>query len=213
MHVTIKVLGVVLFCSPFGFAAILPALFGFYTFYSIMFDKFLIKKKILQLFLSAGAFSLISSIITQLIMYIAFLGKRVNWSVDTCIEMGLLLAFISLVHSTTGLVMKGFITWYNDIKIKVELNKKNYEMELALMKSQINPHFLFNTINNIDVLINKDAIRASEYLNKLSDIMRFMLYETKAEKIPLNNELTYIEKFIELQKNTNNQPALHQVYS
>ena len=51
-------------------------------------------------------------------MYIAFLGKRVNWSVDTCIEMGLLLAFISLVHGATGLVMKGFITWYNDIKLR-----------------------------------------------------------------------------------------------
>jgi len=73
-------------------------------------------------------------------------------------------------------------------------------MELALVKSQINPHFLFNTINNIDVLITKDATRASEYLNKLSDIMRFMLYETRPAKIALNKELAYIEKFIELQK-------------
>ena len=114
--------------------------------------------------------------------------------------MGWFLAFISLVNGATGLVMKGFFTWYNDIKVKVDLAKKNYEMELALVKSQINPHFLFNTINNIDVLITKDATRASEYLNKLSDIMRFMLYETKPAKIPLNKELTYIEKFIELQK-------------
>jgi len=73
-------------------------------------------------------------------------------------------------------------------------------MELALVKSQINPHFLFNTINNIDALIAKDATTASAYLNKLSDIMRFMLYETQSEKIPLSKELTYIEKFIELQK-------------
>jgi two-component system LytT family sensor kinase len=98
------------------------------------------------------------------------------------------------------LVMKGFITWYGDIKVKVELNKKNYEMELALMKAQINPHFLFNTINNIDMLIQKDAVKASEYLNKLSDIMRFMLYETKTEKIALEKELSYIEKYVELQK-------------
>ena len=73
-------------------------------------------------------------------------------------------------------------------------------MELELIKSQINPHFLFNTINNIDVLIAKDAARASAYLNKLSDIMRFMLYETKTEKITLDKELTYIEKYIDLQK-------------
>ncbi len=113
---------------------------------------------------------------------------------------GLLISFIGLVNGIMGLVMKGFITWYNDIKIKTELNKKNYEMELALMKAQINPHFLFNTINNIDVLIQKDATKASEYLNKLSDIMRFMLYETKTEKIALEKELSYIKKYVELQK-------------
>ena len=62
------------------------------------------------------------------------------------------------------------------------------------------PAFLFNTINNIDVLIAQDAVRASAYLNKLSDIMRFMLYESKAELIPLQKELDYIEKYISLQR-------------
>ena len=79
-------------------------------------------------------------------------------------------------------------------------------MELALVKSQINPHFLFNTINNIDVLIEKDAVKASAYLNKLSDIMRFMLYETKTEKIPLSKELQYIEKYIDLQRIRTSNP-------
>jgi len=50
------------------------------------------------------------------------------------------------------------------------------------------------------VLIEKDAVKASAYLNKLSDIMRFMLYEAKPEKIPLQKEVTYIEKYIDLQK-------------
>ncbi len=71
---------------------------------------------------------------------------------------------------------------------------------MALIKSQIDPHFLFNTINNIDILIEKDASKASDYLNKLSDIMRFMLYETKTDKIPLQKEWAYVEKYIELQK-------------
>src|ERR1044071_687955 len=73
-------------------------------------------------------------------------------------------------------------------------------MELALIKSQINPHFLFNTINNIDVLIAKDSAKASEYLNKLSGILRYMIYETRNEKISLAGELDYIEKYLELQK-------------
>ena len=199
-HITLKLWGLVLFFRPFGFAAILPAIFGFYTFYSVLFNKYLAKKKMIKLFLSATTLALIGAIITQMIIYVTFRGKGINWGVNDIITMGLLLAFISLANGAMGLVVRGFITWFNDIKFKLELNRKNYEMELALVKSQINPHFLFNTINNIDVLITKDAIRASEYLNKLSDIMRFMLYETKPTKIPLSKELIYIEKFIELQK-------------
>lgn len=199
-HITLKFWSHVLFFTPFGFAAILPAIFGFYTFYSVLFNKYLTKKKMRGLFLSATTFALIVAIITQTIIYFTFRGKGINWGVNDIFPIGLVLAFIAVANGTMGLVMRGFITWFNDIKFKLELNKKNYEIELALIKSQINPHFLFNTINNIDVLISKDAIRASDYLNKLSDIMRFMLYETKAAKIPLNKELTYIEKFIELQK-------------
>ena len=199
-HITLKFWGHVLFFTPFGFAAVLPALFGFYTFYFALFNKYLTKKKVIKLILSATLFALIGAIVSQIIIYFTFRGKGINWGVNDIVPMGLLLAFIALANGAMGLVVRGFIKWFNDIKFKLELNKKNYEMELALVKSQINPHFLFNTINNIDVLISKDAIRASEYLNKLSDIMRFMLYETNPAKISLNKELTYIEKFIELQK-------------
>ncbi|MDQ3749213.1 MAG: histidine kinase [Acidobacteriota bacterium] len=110
------------------------------------------------------------------------------------------LFLIAAIHGGIALVIRGFITWYDEIKLKEELVNKSFEMELALIKSQINPHFLFNTINNIDVLISKDAGKASEYLNKLSDILRYMVYETKTEKIFLAKELNYIEKYLELQK-------------
>ena len=200
MQVTPKLLLHVLFLKPFGLSIIIPGLLGFYTFYIILFNKFLLKKKILGLFLSASVIAFSGSVITELVVYKTFHKQGINWGLNEVFTIGLLLAFITLINGAAGLIVKGFINWYNDIKIKVELNKRNYEMELAMLKSQINPHFLFNTINNIDVLITKDAIRASEYLNKLSDIMRFMLYETKPKRIPLNKELTYIEKFIELQK-------------
>jgi sensor histidine kinase YesM len=126
----------------------------------------------------------------------------------------MLIPLNAAINGVIGLVMKGFITWYEEIKLKEDLDHKNYEMELALVKSQISPHFLFNTINNIDVLIEKDAKKASVYLNKLSDIMRFMLYETKTEEIFLTEELTYIEKYIDLQKiRTSNPNYVHfQVY-
>ena len=104
----------------------------------------------------------------------------------------------ALLNGVIGLVLIGFLTSFREIKLKEELNRKNYEMELQLIKSQIDPHFLFNTLNNIDVLIEKDASKASAYLNKLSDIIRFMLYETKTDRIPLAEELNYIDKYIEL---------------
>ena len=65
---------------------------------------------------------------------------------------------------------------------------------------KIHPHFLFNTLNNIDELIETGVETSSAYLHKLSDILRFMLYETKTESIALADELAYIEKYIDLQK-------------
>jgi sensor histidine kinase YesM len=185
--------------SPAFVSAIVPGLIGFYTFYGLLFEKYLAKKKVLNFLLAIALVIVTASIITEVILYSIYY-RRLDGSYNTIIFAGIFLSFISLVNGVLGLVMKGFINWYGDIKVKVELNKRNYEMELALMKAQINPHFLFNTINNIDVLIQRDAIKASEYLNKLSDIMRFILYETKTEKISLEKELSYIEKYVELQK-------------
>jgi LytS/YehU family sensor histidine kinase len=110
------------------------------------------------------------------------------------------MSIIATISGIIALVIKGFITWFNEIKIKELLKEKNHEMELALIKSKLDPHLLFNTINNIDTLILKDPAEGSIYLNKLSDIIRFMLYDTKADKISLSKEIEYIEKYIALQE-------------
>ncbi|MBC8046278.1 MAG: histidine kinase [Fimbriimonadaceae bacterium] len=190
-----------IFFSPASIGAILPAIISFYSFYVLLFEKFLKRRKILLLFLTGSLSCFIAALFGGVGLTIS-LGKAGLFSDGwaSAIPITLLMFLIAFIHGVIGLVMKGFITFYGDIKWKEELNKKNYEMELTLIKNQLNPHFLFNTINNIDVLIEKDAEKASYYLNKLSDMMRFMLYETKTEKIPLQKELTYIEKYIELQK-------------
>ena len=69
--------------------------------------------------------------------------------------------------------------------MKQQLRQKTSEVEAALLRAKLDPHFLFNTLNNIDVLITRDPLTASLYLNKLCDIMRFVLYEARAERIPL----------------------------
>jgi len=190
-----------LFFSPFGSSGFVSGILGFYLFYMLLFTKLLRRKKILLLFVFGILGALCCAVVGDALLVLAF-GMRVvfvdHWSSAAGITT--IMLFISLINGVIALVMRGFITWYGDIKLKEELNRKNYEMELALVKSQINPHFLFNTINNIDVLIEMDAAKASAYLNKLSDIMRFMLYETKTEQIPLQKELGYISKYIELQQ-------------
>jgi LytS/YehU family sensor histidine kinase len=97
-------------------------------------------------------------------------------------------------------VIRGFIGWYGDVKVKEDLLRKNHEVELALVRSRLDPHFLFNTLNNIDVLITKDPSRASTYLKELSELMRFVLYGSRQETIPLAEELGFIEKYIRLEQ-------------
>ena len=179
--------------------AILPPVLSFYAHYYYLFSQYLQKREIL-LSVFVSLFIAISATI---------IGFFLIWLIDReaaqCLQLGLPYALaigmtISIVLGVVALVLKGFLTWYEELKIKEELTEKTFRMELELVKSQLDPHFLFNTINNIDVLITKDAKKASQYLNQLSDIMRFMLYETKAEEIPLEKELEYIDKYIELQK-------------
>jgi LytS/YehU family sensor histidine kinase len=83
---------------------------------------------------------------------------------------------------------------------KLELEREKLETELKFLKSQFNPHFLFNTINSIFVLINKNPRLASESLAKFSDILRYQLYECNEQEILLSHELGFLENFIELQK-------------
>ena len=187
--------------SGVGIFCFVPGVLGFYSFYSLLFTRFLQTKKFLLLLLFGILATLSAGVIALLVLSLPATPWNTHpreW--QEMMWMLLFLALLACVHGIIGLVMKGFICWYGDIRIKEELTQKNHETELALVKSQLNPHFLFNTIHNIDVLIEKDAAQASLYLNKLSDIMRFMLYETKTEQIPLSKELAYIEKYIALQK-------------
>ena len=108
--------------------------------------------------------------------------------------------FPVLYFNVFGFLFKTFIEWIKDRKIKAELEKDKIASQLELLKSKLNPHFLFNTLNNIDVLIQEEPDKASEYLKKLSEILRFMLYESNVDSVPLTKEIEYIRKYIDLQK-------------
>src|SRR5204862_2273594 len=92
---------------------------------------------------------------------------------------------------------------YNYVKLKQaqqQLRIEKQEAELNYLRSQTNPHFLFNTLNNIYSLTRDKSDVAPESILRLSKILRFMLYETSGKFIPVENELKIMNDYIELEK-------------
>jgi hypothetical protein len=87
----------------------------------------------------------------------------------------------------------------NTVK-KEQLEKQAVEAELYYLKSQINPHFLFNTLNNIHTLVYKQAPAAPEAVLQLASLMRYMIYESNAPTVPLTRELAYLQDYVSLQQ-------------
>ena len=80
--------------------------------------------------------------------------------------------------------------------------------ELKLLKNQLNPHFLFNTLNNIDSLICSYPEKASKSLVQMSEMMRYMIYETNTPEVDLAQELKYIHNYLDLQQLQYDNPNL-----
>jgi len=85
-------------------------------------------------------------------------------------------------------------------KRRQTMEKERTENELRFLKSQVNPHFLFNAINSIYVLIKKDPALAAATLARFADMLRYQLYECNGDKISIEKELAYLENYIGLEK-------------
>lgn len=80
------------------------------------------------------------------------------------------------------------------------LKSEKAQAELALLRQQINPHFFFNTLNNLYALTIKNSKEAPEVILKLSDMMRYTIYEGQNEKVSITDEIAYLNNYIELHK-------------
>jgi len=103
-----------------------------------------------------------------------------------------------LLGSVVGMVI--FKKWINDVKQMNELQQINLRTELEQLKSQVNPHFLFNTLNNLLVLTKTDPEKASQVLLGLSDLLRYQLYDSAREKILLSKDIDFIHNLLSLEK-------------
>jgi two-component system, LytTR family, sensor kinase len=90
--------------------------------------------------------------------------------------------------------------WFNNERQKKEMEAEKLASELAFLKSQVNPHFLFNILNNICSLARKKSDETENAIIKLSQIMRYMLQDSKDERVSLEKEVEYLNSYIELQR-------------
>ncbi len=90
--------------------------------------------------------------------------------------------------------------WLKQQREQMKLKQDSLVSELKFLRSQINPHFLFNTLNNIYSLALIKSDKTPEIILKLSEILRYMLYECNAPKVPLEKEISYIKNYLDLEK-------------
>jgi two-component system LytT family sensor kinase len=139
-------------------------------------------------------------LIEQILMY-WLIGKSnypqsVTWSYYFHDNLG-----ISFTVVIAGAFVKFMDNWFVTDRVKSVLERENLRLELDFLKSQLNPHFLFNTLNNVQSYIVQDEkIKSIELIGRLSGIMRFALYECNEEYIGLEKEISILQDYVELER-------------
>jgi len=139
--------------------------------------------------------SLISTVFFSGILYSTIMKELFNTNIDP-VGSSVLVFLLILITTSLKLMKENF---QQQVSIQ-EIKSKQLQTELVLLKSQINPHFLFNTLNNLFGLIQKTDETSANGVAQLSHLMRYMIYESSVDKIELQREVQQINRLIELQK-------------
>lgn len=113
-------------------------------------------------------------------------------------EHDVMIAIIFFMMIASNLGVKYYFRQSRDRERLEKLERENLEQQLEYLKYQINPHFLMNTLNNIHALVDIEPEQAKETIVELSKIMRFVLYEGSKQKVPLRQELIFLDNYIQL---------------
>lgn len=193
--------------SDFFFFAMWTSMFFsvglFYLNYFVLIDRFLFNKKLIWFltinFLLILFFSFLLEMVKEL-SNLFFLFKDPNpepirgW-VEILFGRHIFTYFfvisISVAIRTTS-------RWYSSETQRRNLENEHLRSELSNLKNQLNPHFFFNTLNNIYSLIRISPEKAQESVHGLAKLMRYHLYETDAEKVPLNGEVDFLKNYLAL---------------
>ncbi|RZS93811.1 sensor histidine kinase [Aquimarina brevivitae] len=218
LHVIVWVYGLILINIPAleltvgNFEAatnslLIPSLYGtlcnvfvFYGNWKYLLQRFRLKSITYWLYISIGilVISLIESKVDQWYINTCFPEKTIGFWEGIVVDNLLFHIIFFLLPSY------GFWSYENYSIIKKEqqlLQEQKLQAELSLMRSQINPHFLFNVLNNLFASAHKFGdTKTANGISNLAEMMRYMLYDANEQTVPLEKEINYIEDFIELQK-------------
>ena len=191
--------------EPFGEYTIFPvtSLLTFYAIYFILAPVIRRKKKAVPVL---GLILVLAALIPARIGIEYLFWKYIGYNHLTSKDLSLNIQWwfnsgrMVLVYGMYALLVRLAIGWYESQKLKSAMLIEKQSGELALLRSQVNPHFLFNTLNNIYSLVYKKSEDAPEAVMKLSSIMRYMLYDATTDKVLLEKEIEYLKSFIELER-------------
>lgn len=165
---------------------------GFYYFnYYIAIPKYLFKHKYLLFIIFSIIFVAVCIVLTRFLLSLDFNnGQNLSQSHSYLLPNYIWRFIIVFIVAFS-------IRFYQKMK---QIEVEQIVSELANLKAQINPHFLFNTLNGIYGLALTKSDKTADYLSKLSSMLRYSLSETSAEKVPFENEIHYLKNYIALQK-------------
>jgi sensor histidine kinase YesM len=161
-----------------------------YTSAYVLYPRFLLKKKLLSyLFFTLLICLLIASVSCYISHVMAYHPSTPIWAHIT------IKFFIGLFVMATGTAYR-FIM---DAMKQEQRQQEGMAMELSFLRSQVSPHFMFNTLNSMVALARKKSDKLEPALIELSNLMHYMLYESDEEKVNLSKEIDYIKSYIDLQ--------------
>jgi len=180
----------------------------FYINYFSLIDRFLFRKKwhyylLVSLILALSMTLMEHCLIKAFVLFNAEMSKiGHHFRPDRFFPIGMLTRDFVMIVLTTALsvALKMGLRWANIEKMNDKMQTEKKEMELRNLKSQLNPHFLFNTLNNIYALTAIDSEKAQNAIHQLSKLLRYTLYENESKEVTLEKELSFIRSYIELMK-------------
>lgn len=176
----------------------------FYIYYFYVQEKHLNKRNIIIYIIAGVVFLFVITVPVALInIYVyskeLFLAERKVFLAEGVKYYSVMLEG-NLLFAVTGVLTRLAVLWYQRVMEQKEAEKKVFAEELALLKSQVNPRFFFSALNDIKGLILIKPETAIYSIEQFADILSYMLYETSADKVYLNDELNNIRNYINLQK-------------